>query len=133
LIRPASLKITPADLVLVCGLAALAGLLAAPGGRGGAGGGAREAPICRAVIRNSAGEVLSVGIREDETLAVRGPRGTTLIAVGGGRLRFVDSPCPHKVCLDRGEISRPGEWIACVPNGVVATLEGECAYDGITP
>jgi len=125
--RATPLKLTFADLVLACGLAALAGLLAVTGDGGGGVSGSH------ALVRSSGGEVLRVDLDRDRTLAVLGPRGTTLLRVGDGRLRFVDSPCAHKVCVERGEITRPGEWIACVPNGVVAIIEGERAYDRITP
>ena len=46
------------------------------------------------------------------------------IAVGSGGARVTQSDCPDKVCVRTGEISSPGEVIACVPNGVTVYIEG---------
>jgi hypothetical protein len=72
-------------------------------------------------------------LREARTVHVAGLRGETVIAIAGGRVSFLSSSCPNKICVRRGEISRCGEWIACVPNGVAATITGKRGYDGITP
>jgi hypothetical protein len=34
------------------------------------------------------------------------------------------SPCPDKVCVRQGKITRPGETIACVPEKILLTLTG---------
>jgi hypothetical protein len=82
---------------------------------------------------SAAGDTLVCGLSETRTIRLSGLHGETLVQVEGGCIRFVSSPCPHKVCIRRGAISRCGEWIACVPNGVVAVVRGERDYDGITP
>jgi hypothetical protein len=117
--------VTAADVVVACGLALAAAYLLASGGS--------AAPGTRVEITSSRGETLSFDLRETRTIEVEGARGTTVIAIEDGGVRFIASPCPHKTCLGRGRISRCGEWIACVPNGVVASLKGKRAYDGITP
>jgi len=123
--RPAVLRVTAADVVVACGLALAAAYLLASGGS--------AAPGTRVEITSSRGETLSFDLRETRTIEVEGARGTTVIAIEDGGVQFIASPCPHKTCLGRGRISRCGEWIACVPNGVVASLKGKRAYDGITP
>jgi hypothetical protein len=123
--KPTGLRITIADVAVACGLVLVASYLLATGGSRVSGS--------RVELRSFRGEVVSISLDEARTIEIQGPRGTTLVAVGGGCVRFVASPCPHKVCIERGAISRSGEWIACVPNGVIATIEGERAYDGITP
>jgi len=68
-----------------------------------------------------------------QTVEIEGLLGTTTITVGGGAVRFIDSPCPHRLCIKKGPVSRVGDLVACLPNGVVARIEGESSYDGITP
>lgn len=120
-----ALRLTAADLILAAVLAAIGVYLLASG--------RATAEGARVTVWSSVGDTLSCGLLETRTIRMRGLDGETVIGVEGGRVRFISSPCPHKVCLRRGAISRCGEWIACVPNGVVATVCGEKAYDGITP
>ena len=119
------LRITAADVALAIALA-LVGVYLTGSGRPSERG-------ARVVLQapGRAAEVLD--LREARTVRVMGLRGETVIEIAGGRVAFVSSPCPNKVCVRRGEVSRSGEWIACVPNGVVATITGKRAYDGVTP
>lgn len=59
-----------------------------------------------------------------QTLEVEGPLGTTLVEIQGGSVRVVDSPCPEKICIRTGSISRPGQTIACLPNRVIVVIRG---------
>ncbi len=59
----------------------------------------------------------------DRTIAVRGPLGVTRIEVRGDSARVVSSPCPDKICVRMGWLSRAGEYAACIPNGVIVTIE----------
>lgn len=46
----------------------------------------------------------------------------------------VSSPCPDKICLHQGKITKTGETIACVPEQVLLTLETperEAEHDAI--
>jgi hypothetical protein len=76
---------------------------------------------------------------QNRTMRVPGYDGETVIEISQGTARVLASPCPHKLCIGRGAISKRGEWIACVPNGVFARVTGEGGeveeerYDRITP
>ncbi len=63
---------------------------------------------------------LSVDRRE----AVSGPLGDTIVVINGGKAWVEDSPCPDKLCMHMPAISRPGEWIACLPNRVFVRVRG---------
>ncbi|MCS7242999.1 MAG: NusG domain II-containing protein [Candidatus Caldatribacterium sp.] len=54
----------------------------------------------------------------DEEIALRGPLGVTIVAIRGGRVFVVTSPCPDKVCIKTGKIPDDADFIACVPNRV---------------
>jgi hypothetical protein len=55
---------------------------------------------------------------------VMGPLGETVIAIENGRAAVVDSPCPDKLCVHMPAISKPGQWIACLPNRVFVRVRG---------
>jgi hypothetical protein len=55
---------------------------------------------------------------------VNGPLGTTVVQIEDGFLQVLSSPCPEKICVKSGKIHTPGEWIACLPNQVLITIEG---------
>jgi hypothetical protein len=59
-----------------------------------------------------------------QTLEVEGPLGDTIVEISGGAVRVVDSPCPEKICVKTGQISRPGQTIACLPNRVFVVIRG---------
>jgi len=46
------------------------------------------------------------------------------VEIRGGTVRVIDSPCPDKICIAAGAISRTGQFIACLPNRVSIALEG---------
>ena len=118
-------RITLADLVLALVLA-LAGAWLVASHR-------PSSPGERVAIRAPGRAVEVLDLREARTLRVAGLKGETVIEIAGGRVFFASSACPNKVCVRRGQVWRCGDWIACVPNGVVATILGESAYDDITP
>lgn len=69
---------------------------------------------------------------EERVIEVEGPIGITIIEVKEGRARFLDSPCPDKLCVAGGWLEHQGEWNACLPNMVFAAIEGgEEPDDGI--
>jgi hypothetical protein len=117
--------LTLADVILVAGFALLGAYLATSG--------RASEPGAYVEVRNAAGEISSFKLSEPRTIEVDGREGKTVIAISGGCARFIASPCSHKICMNRGAISCSGEWIACVPNGIVAVVTGKRAYDGITP
>lgn len=56
-------------------------------------------------------------------ISVTGPRGKTVIEIDGARARVVDSPCPDKVCVHFGWLSKKDAFSACLPNRVLVTVE----------
>ncbi|MDR0706937.1 MAG: NusG domain II-containing protein [Treponema sp.] len=61
----------------------------------------------------------------EDTATVHGPLGDTVVAIHGGRVRVLSSPCDNQTCVAQGEIKTPGEWIACLPNNVFAVIESD--------
>lgn len=67
------------------------------------------------------------------TVEVEGRLGKSVIEISNGGARFVHSCCPNHLCVKRGWVSKSGDMIACVPNGIIVRIIGKCEYDGITP
>lgn len=44
------------------------------------------------------------------------------LEVRDGRVRVLESTCPHQVCVKTGWIDRPGQVIVCVPARMVITV-----------
>jgi hypothetical protein len=60
----------------------------------------------------------------ETTLRVPGPLGETVVEIKDGAVRVISSPCPEKICIKTGRISKPGQWIACLPNRVFISIRG---------
>ncbi|PID58323.1 hypothetical protein CSB45_04450 [candidate division KSB3 bacterium] len=75
-----------------------------------------------------------LSLAENQTLAVPGPLGETLLTIHDGHVHVTESPCRNKICIHSGRISRSGEIIACVPNKVVIQILGDktADYDAVT-
>lgn len=108
---------TRADRLLIAAIA-IAALLAWPLAASAAGGDADSV-----VIAGPAGTSV-LPLRTDATVAVEGCLGTVRVCIENGSARVVDSCCPDHVCVRTGAVSAPGSVVACVPNGVTATVGG---------
>jgi hypothetical protein len=60
----------------------------------------------------------------DRTEPVKGPLGDTIVVIKDGKAFVQDSPCPDKLCVHMPPISKPGQWIACLPNRVFVRVRG---------
>ena len=63
-------------------------------------------------------------LEEEGTYRFNGPLGETVVEIEDGSVRVLSSPCREQICVATGKISRPGTWIACLPNQVFIRLEG---------
>lgn len=61
---------------------------------------------------------------ENRLLSIAGPIGQTVVEIREGAVRVLSSPCPEQSCVRTGPAARAGQWIACLPNRVLVTLEG---------
>ena len=61
---------------------------------------------------------------EDQVLVVDGPLGSNRIVVRAGEVFVESAPCANQICVKTGTASRPGQWIACLPNRVFVAVEG---------
>jgi hypothetical protein len=76
------------------------------------------------VIEADGGVVGNFSLDEDGLIPVDGKLGTTRVEIADRGVRVLDSPCPYKLCVKSGPISRSGETLICLPNRVVIRIEG---------
>ncbi len=58
--------------------------------------------------------------------------GNIIIEIKDNRVRVKKSDCPDKLCVKKGWIKNPGEFIICMPNKMVIQITGDDNYDSIT-
>lgn len=107
-----------ADCVLIAALVALATISYIILGMGKSEG--------KTVIIRENGEVFGeYPISEDNEIEVDG---LLTVVIEGGGVSVKNAVCPDKLCERKGEISRGGEAIVCLPGGVTVEISGE-GYD----
>ena len=79
-------------------------------------------------------EVYRFSLSQNRSFTVQGPLGKTLIQIENNKVWVASAPCPQKICMKMGKISKPGEIIVCIPNKVFIKIEGKGKQnlDGIT-
>jgi len=60
----------------------------------------------------------------DTTETFTGPVGNTTIEIENNRVHVHESDCKNQICVLAGWISKPGEWVACLPNNVFVVIQG---------
>jgi len=63
-------------------------------------------------------------LEDDRIVHIPGPLGDTVIHIQAGETYVTESPCISKICIAAGKISKPGQWIVCLPNHVFISIEG---------
>ncbi len=76
------------------------------------------------VVIEAAGGQWIYPLDADRREQVPGPLGATTVVIRGGKAWVEDSPCRDKLCVHMPAISRPGQWIACLPNRVFVRVRG---------
>ena len=90
-------------------------------------------PATSVEVRSGSSLVGRYTLNENRSLNVQGRAGISHLDIFDGRVRFTDSPCRNKVCVNSGWLSHAGDTTACVPNGVSISLLGNGeAYDAIS-
>ncbi|MHB9292281.1 hypothetical protein Holit_01377 [Hollandina sp. SP2] len=59
----------------------------------------------------------------EELVTIPGPLGDTVVQLEHGKARMLASPCMNQTCVAAGAIQTHGQWIACLPNKVLVSIE----------
>ncbi|RKX99774.1 MAG: hypothetical protein DRP54_06640 [Spirochaetes bacterium] len=67
---------------------------------------------------------LSYSLDDNRVVRAAGPLGYTIIRIENGEVWVEASPCPEKICIKTGKISRVGQQVVCLPNRVFIEING---------
>lgn len=77
------------------------------------------------IIIESGDNIWYYQLDKNRELKIEGILGKSTIEIKDGFVFFEDSPCPNKLCVLSNSISKNGDWLACLPNGIFVRIEGE--------
>lgn len=83
-----------------------------------------KSPVKQVVIE-SGKNIWYYQLDNTKELKIKGNLGESTIKIEDGFVFFENSPCPNKLCVQSSAITKNGEWIACLPNGVFVRIEGK--------
>ena len=83
-----------------------------------------KSPVKQVVIE-SGKNIWYYQLDKNKELKIKGNLGESTIKIDDGFVFFENSPCPNKLCVQSSAITKNGEWIACLPNGVFVRIEGK--------
>ncbi len=67
-------------------------------------------------------KTIPITLAKDTTLSIEGKIGNSIVEIRASKVRMKFSPCPLKICMHQGWISKPNESIICVPNGIIIKI-----------
>ena len=81
------------------------------------------------LVMQDGATVFKAPLNREQTVDLHGPLGITRLEISEGRARVISSPCPFKICIGMGDVSREGEVVACVPNRLLVQVVGKTDSD----
>jgi hypothetical protein len=83
-------------------------------------------------IWSSQQETMTLPLQENRKIKIKGALGDSTLIIQDGQVRFSESPCSNKSCIQGGWLKNSGEVGACLPNQVsVQIMGGISGYDAI--
>jgi len=77
------------------------------------------------VIRIDGRVTETYDLAEDRTVILEGVEGRhNTLVIQNGKALFAEADCPDLLCVHQGEVSYDGQTIVCLPNRVVAEIQG---------
>ena len=76
------------------------------------------------VLIQGSGHSWVFSLEAEETIAVPGPLGDTVIRIHNNQTWVVSSPCNNQICVAAGKLQGHWGFAACLPNNVLLMIEG---------
>ncbi|MGE5614698.1 MAG: NusG domain II-containing protein [Bacillota bacterium] len=75
-------------------------------------------------------ETIDLGKESERSFSIPQDENVVFFLDGKGNIQFVESDCPDKVCINTGKIRVPGQYAACLPNGIVVKIVSADGEEG---
>ena len=85
----------------------------------------RQSAGARVLVSSDDRIVFVAPLDKDQRVELNGPLGITVLQIENEAARIISSPCSQKVCIRMGEARQTGDLLACVPNHLVISIEGD--------
>ena len=82
-----------------------------------------NAPVAKAVIKVKNTEYI-FPLNQPKELELEGELDKAHLVIHDGCIQFVESPCRDKICIHMGKARKDGDFLACLPNRIIVTVEG---------
>jgi len=75
-----------------------------------------------------------LSLSKNTEIHVQGILGVSKIRIENRQVYIFNAPCPHKICMTMGKVSRAGQVLVCIPNKLYVRIDGRDTrdLDGIT-
>ena len=83
-----------------------------------------EAPKAEIYYYTELVKTIDLGSGNDIHFSIDNEPDVIFHVTADGTIRFEQSDCPDQICINTGELSRPGQFGACLPNGIVIKIIG---------
>lgn len=107
------------DIILLLGILGVAALLFGIGTFR-----QKDTEGARAVVIVNGKEYGRYVLSEEHTIEIQGDMGVNRLVITGGAAHMEDAACPDHYCIKQGKISKTGQQIICLPNGIVVEITG---------
>lgn len=84
----------------------------------------------RVVIGGELKDEFSLSDTVDKTYELH--TGTARLIISDNTVRLIETTCPDHICELTGKISKAGEKIICIPNGLIVEVTGESEVEATT-
>lgn len=82
-----------------------------------------SSPETKVVIKVKDAEYI-YPLTQEQDLTFDGELGKSHIIIHDGCVEFEDSPCRDKICIHMGQGKKDGDFLACLPNRIIVTVQG---------
>lgn len=111
------------DKILIVGIIVIAGLVLAWNSFGD-----DSNQRLTAVITHDSNLVKQIdlsGLNRTQTIDLNNEGIHQVIRAEKGRIRFIESNCPNKTCVNTGWLTKPGDQAVCIPSHMVVKVVGK--------
>ncbi|MFO7611599.1 MAG: NusG domain II-containing protein [Clostridia bacterium] len=82
----------------------------------------KDAPVAEIYYYSELVKTVELDTGEDLVFSIEEEPDVIFHLYPDGSIRFEKSDCPDQICVNTGRISSPGQFSACLPNGVTLKI-----------